>query len=146
MHRLFSVRQGLAGCAALLLAVSCREPMSVERFVGGAEPYVFTVDMGDTTAVYDFDLYTRIDDRPEVVRDLKELHLQISWTSPSDTTFRGDVYMPMNGRVSFFSRQARAPYRAGVRPSEAGEWTISIRTPEAPQGLQGMGLCVRKKR
>jgi hypothetical protein len=35
--------------------------MSVERFVGGEGPYTFFVEMGDSTASYDFDFYTRVD-------------------------------------------------------------------------------------
>ena len=46
---------------ALFLLTGCREPMSVEKFVKGEGPYTFFVDMGDSTAVYDFDLYTRVD-------------------------------------------------------------------------------------
>ena len=49
----------------LLLAIACQEPLSTEQFIPGGGPYVFTVDMSDSTAAYDFDLYTRLDGDPE---------------------------------------------------------------------------------
>ena len=34
----------------LAVAVSCREPLERDCFIKGSGPYVFTVEMGDTTA------------------------------------------------------------------------------------------------
>ena len=44
----------------LVLAVSCSEPLSSEYFIRGEGPYEFTVEMADSLARYDFDLFTRI--------------------------------------------------------------------------------------
>ena len=130
------------------LASACREPMSVERFVPGDGPYTFLVDLGDTTAAYDFDLYTRVDADPESIRDLGELPLEMTWKAPSDSLYRETVYMPLQGRSSFFSRQVLVPYRADVRPYEAGAWALTAAIPDtaALPGLRGLGLVVTKHR
>ena len=131
---------------SLAALAGCREPMSVEKFVKGEGPYTFFVDMSDSTAVYDFDLYTRVDAPLDSLRKMTALPLQVTWTSPSFHVFREEVYLPMEGKTSLFSRQVRAPYRAGVRPSEWGQWQVVVRVPDAPEGLCGMGLVVERKK
>ena len=131
---------------SLAALAGCREPMSVEKFVKGEGPYTFFVDMSDSTAVYDFDLYTRVDAPLDSLRKMTAMPLQVTWTSPSFHVFREDVYLPMEGKTSLFSRQVRAPYRAGVRSSEWGQWQVVVRVPDAPAGLCGMGLVVERKK
>ena len=120
--------------------------MSVEKFVEGEGPYTFFVDMGDTTAVYDFDFYTRIDAPADSLVKVTALPLQVTWTSPTFHVFREEVYMPLQGRTTAFSREVRVPYRTDVRPEEPGPWTVSVRVTDPPQGLRGMGLVVERRR
>ena len=134
------------GLLLCILLTGCREPMSVERFVKGEGPYTFFVDMGDSTASYDFDLYTRVDAPVDTLRKMAALPLQVIWTSPSFHVFREEVYLPMDGKMSLFSKQVRAPYRAGVRPDEWGQWQIVVRVQDPPEGLCGIGLIVARKR
>ena len=108
----------------------------MEKFVKGEGPYTFFVDMSDSTASYDFDLYTRVDAPVDSLRKLAALPLQVTWTSPTFHVFREEVYLPMEGKMSLFSKQVRAPYRAGVR----------VRVQDPPEGLCGMGLVVAKNR
>ena len=134
---------------SLLLGVAltgCREPMSVEKFVRGEGPYTFFVDMIDSTASYDFDFYTRVDAPLDSLRKMQALPLQVTWTSPSFHVFREDVYLPMEGKTSLFSRQVRAPYRAGVRPEEWGPWQVVVKVQDPPEGLCGMGLVVHRRK
>ena len=134
---------------AILLCVlltGCREPMSVEKFVRGEGPYTFFVDMVDSTAAYDFDFYTRVDAPLDSLRKMQALPLQVTWTSPSFHVFREDVYLPMEGKTSLFSRQVRAPYRAGVRPEEWGPWQVVVKVQDPPEGLCGMGLVVHRRK
>ena len=130
----------------LFVFVGCKEPMSVEKFVEGEGPYTFFVDMGDTTAAYDFDFYTRIDAPADSLAKVTALPLQVTWTSPTFHVFREEVYMPLEGRITAFSRQVRVPYRADVRPEEPGPWTVMVRVTDPPKGLRGMGLVVERKR
>ena len=134
MHRLLPI-------LLLLVAVSCREPRSTESFIRGTGPYVFTADMTDSTAVYDFDLYTRIDadDCPA------ELALDITWKAADGPSFSETVYLPVGAGTSPFSHDAYAPYRSGVVPSRWGVWTVTVTLPSAPEGLLGMGLVVRRR-
>ena len=124
----------------LLLAASCTEPLSKERFVRGAGPYVFPVDMTDSTAAYDLDFYTRLDgmEAPPFVE------LLVRWRSPSDSLFRETVYLSVDAPRRAFSRQIYAPYRADVRPLEPGVWTLTVTVPSRPEGFRGLGLVVRK--
>ena len=120
--------------------------MSVEKFVKGEGPYTFFVDMSDSTASYDFDLYTRVDAPADSLRKLTALPLQVTWTSPTFHVFREEVYLPMEGKMSLFSKQVRAPYRAGVRPEEWGPWQVVVRVLDPPEGLCGMGLVVSRNK
>ena len=124
----------------------CKEPMSVEKFVKGEGPYTFFVDMSDSTASYDFDLYTRVDAPLDSLRKIAALPLQVTWTSPTFHVFREEVYLPMEGKMSLYSKQVRAPYRAGVRPEEWGPWQLVVRVQDPPEGLCGMGLVVSRNR
>ena len=130
----------------LALLTGCREPMSVEKFVKGEGPYTFFVEMTDSSATYDFDLYTRVDAPLDSLRKLPALPLTVTWTSPSFHVFKEDVYLPMDGKMSLFSKQVRAPYRAGVRPAEWGQWVVGVRVNDPPEGLCGMGLVVARKK
>lgn len=134
------------GCLLLAcLFTACREPASVEQFLPGEGPFTFPVSMADTAAFYDFDFYTRIDDRPDRLRSLRETPLSVVWSSPSGKLMRETVYLPLEGKMSFFSRQVRVPYRAGVQPSETGDWKLIITLPSPPEGLRGLGLVVTRK-
>lgn len=133
-------------CLFCLLLAGCREPMSVERFVKGEGPYTFFVDMSDSTASFDFDFYTRVDAPADSLRKWTSLPLTVTWTSPSFHVFREQVFMPLEGESTFFSREIRTPYRRDVRPEEWGPWTLNVRVEQAPEGLCGMGLVVERKR
>lgn len=141
-----SLRNKVLALVLLLFAASaCREPGSAERFVPGDGPYTFPVDMTDSLKVYDLDLYTRLDGHPEDLRQLQELLLWMDWTSPSGRKASEKVYMPLQGRSSFFSRQVLVPYRADMHPVEPGEWTLVITPIGPPEELAGMGLIVTKR-
>ena len=129
-----------------VLLTGCKEPMSTERFVKGEGPFTFFVDMTDSTASYDFDFYTRVDAPVDSIRKMGALPLTVTWTSPSFHVFKEEVFMPLEGQGSFFSRQVRAPYRAGVRPEEWGRWVVAVRVTNPPEGLRGMGLVVARRR
>ena len=118
----------------LLLTFSCREPSSSERFIQGSGPYAFTVDMRDSSARYDLDIFTRIDAREWP----SDLQIQATWTSPSQSVFRESVWLPLSAEVY-------APYRADMQPSEAGVWTLVFTIPSPPEGFRGLGLVIKKK-
>ena len=132
-----------------LLALACTEPLSTEQFVLGGGPYVFPVDMTDSTATYDFDLYTRLDGDHEDLATLKGTLLRAEWRSPSDSVFVEKIYLPLDGtRRSYFSRQVYVPYRADMKPVQPGLWTLTFRQEDRMQmvPLRGLGLVVRKNR
>ena len=128
----------------LLLAVACREPFSVEQFIPAPGPYTFQVDMTDTTSLYDFTFYTRLDGNPAELQAARELPLRITWTSPSHSAYTENVYMPLEGRSELFSRQVYQPYRTGVSPVEAGIWTMTVAIPysDGREVIRGLGLVV----
>ena len=125
----------------VFLAFACRQPASVEQFIEGSGPYVFPIEMSDSTAVWDIDLYTRVDatDVPS------ELALEITWESPSQAVFTETVYLPLQAGTSFFSHEACVPYRSGVVPSERGVWTLTVTALEPPEGLRGMGTVTKRR-
>lgn len=126
----------------LLLLAGCRAPVSVEQFVKGAGPYSFPLDLSDTTVVYDLDFYTMLD---APVTD-GEMPLVVHWKAPSGALFSETVYFPLSGKEFLGSTQVRAPYRAGVSPSEPGLWSMVVSVPDTVSvpGLLGLGLVVTK--
>jgi len=92
--------------------------------------------MTDTTAVYDLDLYTRIDGRniPPM------LELSVQWTSPSDSVYHETVFLPLSPEVYVH-------YRADMSPWEPGVWKLDISASSARSvpGLRGLGLVVKKR-
>ena len=129
--------------AAVLLLVSCREPSAREDFVAGSGPYIFQVDMTDTTRTYDFTFYTRLDARPHLLESVVDMPLDIRWVSPSSEEFEETVWLPLTDPyATFYSRQIRHLYRSGVVPSEPGVWALSVSVPDTLHipGLRGLGL------
>lgn len=128
----------------LLLAAACREPSSVEQFIAAPGPYEFQVEMRDTTVLYDFSFYTRLDGYPSELQEAQELPLRITWISPSGKNYTENVYMPLTGRSSLFSRQVLQPYRTNVQPVQPGLWTLMVTVPysDGREILRGLGLTV----
>ena len=53
--------------------------------------------------------------------------------------------VPVSGsNETFYSRQVRTPYRAGVVPSEAGTWQLRAALPVSVPGLRGLGLVIKR--
>ena len=131
---------------AVLLAAACREPSAREEFVAGGGPFLFQVDMTDTTRTYDFTFYTRLDGRPHLLEKIVDMPLDIQWISPSEEVFQETVWLPLTDPdATYYSRQIRHLYRSGVVPSEPGIWTLNVSVPDTLQipGLRGLGLIQR---
>ena len=128
--------------SVLLLAAGCQAPFSEERFIAAPGPYEFQANLSDSTATYDFAFYTRLDGMPSELASARELPLRVTWTSPSDSVFTENVYMPLEGRSLLFSRQVYQVYRTGVRPVEPGVWKLSVTVPYSGgrEVLRGLGL------
>ena len=132
---------------SLLLAVACREPLSTEQFITGHGPYVFSIDLSDTCARYDFDLYTALDGSREQIQALQGVLLRAEWRTPSDSLFAEKVYLPLTGDGrARTSRQIYESYREGMVPAQAGLWTLTIRQEDRSQvvPMRGLGLVVKK--
>lgn len=136
----------IAVLVLLAAALSCREPLSFEKFIRGDGPYEFEVKMSDTSAVYDFSFYTCID-KPEGRAQAGCIMLDAIWISPSGAEASESVALPLSeGKNDFFTRQIRVPYREGMAPVEAGDWKLHITPGTVPDGWRGLGLIVEKKR
>lgn len=128
------MRKAIFLLLAVLAVFSCREPHSTEQFVPGEGPFVFSVDLSDTTAVYDVDLYSRLD----AVSYPSQVQMLARWASPSDSVYRETFWMPLSPEVY-------TPYRAGLRAFEPGIWTLTLTSPSLPEGFRGLGLVVKKR-
>jgi len=125
------------------LLVSCREPSVREDFIAGDGPFIFRVDMTDTTRTYDFTFYTRLDGRPHLLESVVDMPLDIQWISPSREVYKETVWLPLTDpHATFYSRQIRHLYRSGVVPSEPGVWALAVFIPDSLSipGLRGLGL------
>ena len=140
------MRRFLTLLSLLLLAVSCREPDTLEQFVPGEGPFEYTVNMSDSLSTYDFAFYTRLDGRHRDIECEREMPLTVVWQAPSNQLFAETVFLPLAGTdKTFYSRQVRVPYRSGVVPAEAGVWTLRVSVPVRIPGLRGLGLITTKK-
>ncbi len=142
------MRRAIPLILIFLSVLSCREPMSVETYIHSETgPYAFSVDMSDTTAVYDLTIYTRLDGPHRYLESDFETPLTIYWRSPSDSLYSETVYLPLEGEdENFYSRQLMVPYREDVSPVEAGVWALTVTLPSPVPGLRGLGLMTTKRR
>ena len=142
------MRRAIPLILIFLSVLSCREPMSVETYIHSETgPYAFSVDMSDTTAVYDLTIYTRLDGPHRYLESDFETPLTIYWRSPSDSLYSETVYLPLEGEdENFYSRQLMVPYREDVSPVEAGVWALTVTLPSPVPGLRGLGLITTKRR
>ena len=124
----------------LLLTVACSQPSTVETFLRGTGPFEFTLDMSDSTSVWDYSFYTRVDSQDAA----SELQLAVTWMSPLAESFTETVYLPLSAGTSFFSKEACVPYRTAVTPVDYGIWKLTIEVPEPPEGLRGLGLVMSR--
>ena len=97
--------------------------------------YVYALPLKDTTAAYDFWLYSRTARQP-----LEDVQLNIQWLSPSGDGFSETVYMR---RVE--PRGSKELYRSGMVPAQAGSWQLSVRPVGVDEGFLGLGVIVRKQ-
>jgi len=141
------VKKLLSLTVLALLAIACAEPFTTEEFIPGGGPFVFTVDLSDSTATYDLYIYTRLDGLPEELLPVEGAQMRAEWRSPSDSLFSQTFYLPLTGnRNSFFSRQVYEPFREGWQPAQPGIWTLTLRQEDRSQviPLRGLGLSVTK--
>lgn len=146
-----------AGPALLLVMclVCCSAPDTWEMFVkntgdGDRSEYIFPLKMSDSLAIYDIELFTRLDISDAAFAALPEvIPLNITYTSPSGTGYYEEAGISKNGwsRASHFSYEYRLPFRQGLIPVEYGDWSMSIDIPEEAgiEGLRGFGIRVTRK-
>lgn len=136
-----------------LAAFSCSEPSSSEKFIRVQDApdgeYRFMVELSDSTALYDLDLYTLVDGSPSYIASLTSIPLEISWVSPRLQRFSETVLLDFSGAEgSPVSSGIRVPYRKDVAMSVPGAWSVVVRVPEEYRidGMRGLGLiCTKKK-
>ena len=122
--------------AAALLLCGCSRPMDFEKFVKSsdavADNYDFEISVLDTLSTYDLSFYTRID-RPVFRRQEASMKLIVKWISPSGAVGGEVVYMDVS--------KAAEAYRSGVSFRQTGNWILSVKVADPPEGLRGLGLA-----
>ena len=132
------------GICALALFVACSNPKSVETFVPTDEneaAYRFTLDLSDTTLVWDLGFYGRIDGTREELEGLDALPLTVCFTAPDGTQYGEKVQVPLH-RDSPLSLSFDETYRRGMKPVMPGAWELTLTAPDAPEGLTGVGIIL----
>lgn len=132
------------GICFLLLAASCSNPKSVEPFAPAEEEataYRFTLDLSDTTLVWDLGFYGRIDGTREELEGLEVLPLQVLFTAPDGSTYGERVRVPLH-RDTPLSLSFDETYRRSMKPVLPGEWELTLTAPDAPEGLTGVGIIL----
>lgn len=124
----------------LVTLQSCARQLSYESFVktsdAGAGRYDFSLDLSDTTRVYDLYLFTRVDRSVSLgASDRRPQKLDIQWISPTGMVYDESVFMDMGDY-----RGVKQLYRRGIVPSENGQWTLRIRPENVPATFRGIGV------
>lgn len=118
----------------LLLAVACNRPPSMEYISrdDGTGTYSFTIDMADSTYVYDLSFFTE----PEG-RHPGGFPMKINMVSPSGLTYFETVYFT-------YGESCVVPYRCGLVPKEFGIWKVEVRA--RAEGLKWLGLIINNRK
>ena len=128
----------------LFLAAACSNPKSVEPFVpadGDEAEYSFTLDLSDTTLVWDLGFYGRIDGTREELEGLDVLPMTVYFTAPDGTQYGEKVQVPLH-RDNPLSLSFDETYRRGMKPVQPGTWELTLTAPDAPEGLTGIGIIL----
>ena len=133
------------GICALALAVACSNPKSVESFAPAekqeATAYSFSLDLSDTTLVWDLAFYGRIDGTREELEGFDALPLDVRFTAPDGSRYGEHVLVPLH-RDSPLSLSFHETYRRGMKPVLPGQWELTLSAPDAPEGLRGVGIIL----
>lgn len=124
--------------AAALLAgmlCGCSRPLGGEQFIlGPKDEYVFGIDVVDSLAYYDLSFYTRMEPKNGLAYPLK---LEITWTSPADSSYRETVYMDTDAQGK---NAVVRKYRSALRFPRSGRWTMSVDVSPQTEKFSGLGL------
>ena len=126
------------------VSVACSNPKSVETFVPTDEnetAYHFSLDLSDTTLVWDLGFYGRIDGTREELEGLDALPLDVRFTAPDGTQYGERVQVPLH-RDNPLSLSFDETYRRGLKPVQPGTWELTLSAPDAPEGLTGVGIIL----
>jgi len=142
--------------ALLLLACACASPDAYEEFIKTTrsnigEPFVFSLDMSDSTAVYDIWMFSRIDGGGKEMFRYGNFPVIVLWESPSGQRYQEKVWFDIHAfgpGSSRYSNQYMQLYRSSIIPVENGVWTLSLNVQggQAIPGFRGMGIrCSKQK-
>ena len=138
----------------LLMVSSCvSPPSSKEVFIKNDDRvngrYKFELDLSDTLASYDINLYSALDCSDDEMHELSSEKLEITLISPSNISFSEVVYFPLDGlkRKDFPSKLYYLPYRVDIVPEEYGDWTMFVSFDEKKdnENIRGLGMQLIKK-
>lgn len=137
--------------AILLLAVSCSAPFQTEDFRPIEERdslgrFVYDIDMSDSLCSYDILLYTRMDCNYKEFGKIRDIKVEVGFSSPSGKVYSETVYLPVSSFISVRrgTYDCKVEYRKDMVPVEWGMWQMTLAMPEL-SGLHGMGIINRKR-
>ncbi len=135
------------------MAASCAESEYESVFIKTSEKgadnlYTYSVDMQDSTCVYDLSLFTKVDRSEFSSSTIPNIRLDIRLVSPSKREFEETVWI-LKDNFSFKEENSTdydLPYRTGLVPVEFGVWDMYVAVPEEDKitGFRGLGLQVKK--
>lgn len=139
----------------MTMMAGCSRPDSYEQFIridgkGADGLYHFSLDLSDSSAVYDVSFFTRIDCSRARLSSVEDFPMTVFWTSPSGTKYSEKVYFPAGsfaGSSGYYSHQYRIPYRTGIVPEQSGGWEMAVRieSDRYIPGFRGLGVVCKKR-
>lgn len=139
----------------LFIFCTCAEPYSQEDYVktrnrDQAGRYEFTIDMSDSLKHYDVDLIVVMDCGKKRFSSFENASVNMLWSSPSGKLFNETVWLSRKDLSSQtpFSKLFEVRYRAGLVPTEYGDWKLYIALKEdvlETYKVPGIGIRLKKK-
>ena len=142
------------GSLILLLAVAaaaCSRPSSREFFVVRenaeyGDTYSFILDLGDSTAEYGLDFYTRLERGAFETFPSDDIVLDLRWFSPSDSILTDTAFVRIgdNSGQSYYTKDLVSGYTDRLELPEAGEWRLKTRIVNDAGAIRGLGLILKR--
>ena len=152
-HSVFFIISLVIG--VLSASCTCTEPYSQEDYVKTRKRdksgrYEFVLDMPDSLKRYDLDLIVVMDCGKKRFSSFENASVNMLWVSPSGQLFNETVWLSRKDLSSrtLFSRLFEVRYRAGLVPTEYGNWKLYIALKEdvlSTYSIPGIGIRLKKK-
>ena len=110
------------------------------------DTYSFILDLGDSTAEYGLDFYTRLERGAFETFPSDDIVLDLRWFSPSDSILVDTALVSLTRPAgsAYYTKDLISPYSPALDLEEHGEWRLKAKVVNHPDAVRGMGVILRR--